>query len=295
MSDEDAGFEHLDRAGRITARLALSPRAGMTLAVSLATGLSFLLVVSLAARQAAVAPLAAGPGAALLTALPLPSLPAPLERLAALCLGPSPSPAGLAALLGLWAMWLLMATAMTLPSAAPLLRTYCEIADTAARRGEPAAHPGLLLAGIMATLAAAAGGLAAVTLALSTLLGADVFSPHAGLAGAAALALGGAYQFSPLKDACLDKCRNPFAVLFSRWSARPGAIFRLGAEQGLYCLGCCAGLMAAMVATGVMNPFWMALIAVFAAVEKQLASPLSGRLAGAILLVWAALLLVMSV
>jgi predicted metal-binding membrane protein len=50
-----------------------------------------------------------------------------------------------------------------------------------------------------------------------------------------------------------------------------------------------------MVATGVMNPFWMALIAVFAAVEKQLASPLLGRLAGAILLVWAALLLVMSV
>jgi predicted metal-binding membrane protein len=84
-------------------------------------------------------------------------------------------------------------------------------------------------------------------------------------------------------------------VLFARWSARPGAIFRLGAEQGLYCLGCCAGLMAAMVATGVMNPFWMALIADFAAVEKQLASPLPGRIAGAILLVWAALLLVMSV
>ena len=98
MSDEDAGFAHLDRAGRMTARLALSPRAGMTLAVGLATGLSFLLVLSLAARQAAVAPLAAGPGAALLAALPLPKLPAPLEGLASLCLGPSPSPAGVSRL-----------------------------------------------------------------------------------------------------------------------------------------------------------------------------------------------------
>jgi predicted metal-binding membrane protein len=84
-------------------------------------------------------------------------------------------------------------------------------------------------------------------------------------------------------------------VLFSRWSAEPGAIFRLGAEQGLSCLGCCAGLMAATLATGVMNPFWMALIAVFSAVEKQLDSAFPGRLAGAILLVWAASLLVMSV
>ncbi|MET0599672.1 MAG: DUF2182 domain-containing protein [Mesorhizobium sp.] len=295
MSDEDAGFAHLDRAGRMTARLALSPRAGMTLAVGLATGLSFLLVLSLAARQAAVAPLAVGPGAALLAALPLPKLPAPLEGLASLCLGPSPSPAGVTAFLGLWAMWLLMATAMMLPSAAPMLRTYCEIADTAARRAQPAAHPGFLLAGYMATLAAAASVLAAVTIGLSTLVGADLVSPHAGLVGAAALAVGGLYQFSPLKDACLDKCRNPFAVLFSRWSAEPGAIFRLGAEQGLSCLGCCAGLMAATLATGVMNPFWMALIAVFSAVEKQLDSAFPGRLAGAILLVWAASLLVMSV
>ena len=50
--------------------------------------------------------------------------------------------------------------------------------------------------------------------------------------------------------------------------------------------------MLVMFAVGVMNVFWMALLAVFAVVEKQVASRLPGRLAGAILLVWSAALLV---
>jgi predicted metal-binding membrane protein len=53
--------------------------------------------------------------------------------------------------------------------------------------------------------------------------------------------------------------------------------------------------MLVMFAVGIMNVFWMALLAVLAIVEKQGRSPWVTRGAGAILLVWATALLVVSV
>jgi predicted metal-binding membrane protein len=119
-------------------------------------------------------------------------------------------------------------------------------------------------------------------------------APVTGYAAIAALGIAGLYQFSGLKDACLKKCRNPFAVLFSRWSNRPLRILRLGAEQGVWCLGCCWALMLVMFAVGTMNIFWVALVGLFTVVEKQTSGTLATRLAGAILLVWATALLLAS-
>ena len=92
--------------------------------------------------------------------------------------------------------------------------------------------------------------------------------PVFGLPGPAALAVAGLYQFSGLKEACLKKCRNPFSILFSRW-IEPARRLALGAEQGVWCLGCCWALMLVMFAVGAMNVFWMALLALFTVVEKQ--------------------------
>ena len=44
----------------------------------------------------------------------------------------------------------------------------------------------------------------------------------------------------------------------------------MGGTQGLWCVGCCWGLMAALVALGMMNLGWMALVALLIAVEKLL-------------------------
>jgi predicted metal-binding membrane protein len=121
-----------------------------------------------------------------------------------------------------------------------------------------------------------------------------MLDPAVGIAGSLALLVAGLYQFSGLKKACLDKCKNPFSILFANWSARPLRIFRLGMEQGIWCLGCCWALMLVMFAVGVMNIFWMALIGLFTLIEKQASNRLPTRLAGAILLVWAAALLVVS-
>ena len=52
--------------------------------------------------------------------------------------------------------------------------------------------------------------------------------------------------------------------------------------------------MLVMFAVGIMNIFWMALLGVFAIVEKQVEHRLASRVAGGLLLVWAAALLVIS-
>ncbi|MBN9268901.1 MAG: DUF2182 domain-containing protein, partial [Mesorhizobium sp.] len=197
--------------------------------------------------------------------------------------------------LALVAMWFLMAVGAMLPSAAPMIRTYCEIADTARAKGEPVVHPLVLVAGYLTIWLAASAVFAATTLAVGYFARQDrLLDPAAGWAGAAALAVAGLYQFSSLKQACLKKCRNPFSTLFGRWSDRPARIFRLGLEQGVWCLGCCWALMLVMFAVGIANIFWMALIGLFSVVEKQVQGRRASRLAGTILLVWAAALLVVS-
>ena len=47
-------------------------------------------------------------------------------------------------------MWIAMALAMMLPTAGPMILTYAEIADTAARKREPVVSPLVLMAGYVA-------------------------------------------------------------------------------------------------------------------------------------------------
>jgi predicted metal-binding membrane protein len=79
-----------------------------------------------------------------------------------------------------------------------------------------------------------------------------------------------AYQLTPLKDACLEKCRSPLAFLMTAW--RPGRVGarRMGIEHGAWCVGCCWALMAALFALGVMSVGWMVFIAALIAAEKLL-------------------------
>ncbi len=297
MTTQEDDFRHLDGAGRAAAAVARNARVTVAVVLVLAVACAWAMLAAMAVRGAqAGLPGADSPGDALLRHLPALPLPDLLERFAALCLSPLPVASGSGVeVLALVAMWFLMAVATMLPSAAPMIRTYCEIADTARRKGEAAVHPLVLVAGYLAVWLAASIGFAGLTLALHAMApGQATLGPAAGLAGAAALFVAGAYQFTGLKHACLTKCRNPFSVLFGRWSSRPAHILRLGAEQGLWCLGCCWALMLVMFSVGIMNLFWMALIGLFSLVEKQLAGRFATWTAGAILLVWAAMLLIVS-
>jgi predicted metal-binding membrane protein len=83
-----------------------------------------------------------------------------------------------------------------------------------------------------------------------------------GWIAASAIVVAAVYQLTPLKEACLRRCRSPLGPLLRR---RP---FAAGLEHGLVCLGCCWALMLPILALGAGSMFWMAAVAAVIFVEK---------------------------
>ena len=168
--------------------------------------------------------------------------------------------------------WVVMMAAMMFPSIVPMVRTYALVQRSRyARRGlgEPTAAIVAFVAGYLVTWTVF--GLAAyAAFALVRALEIDALSWTAGgpyLAGAVIVAAG-VYQLTPLKDACLIRCRGPLDFLTERWRDGVGGALRLGLEHGAWCVGCCWALMAALFALGAMSVTWMVFIAALVAIEK---------------------------
>jgi predicted metal-binding membrane protein len=194
--------------------------------------------------------------------------------------GMGPAPGTPAYLAGASAMWAVMMAAMMLPSAAPMIL----VRAGGARRGEGGGlvH-GLLFAALyLATWTAFA---LAAALAQSLLAQTGVISPARLAVGDARLAgvllvAAGLYQLTPVKRACLTRCRSPAAFLAREWRPGLGGAVRLGLLHGLHCLGCCWLLMFLLFVGGVMNLAWVALLAALVLAERVL--PLGHRAATAI-------------
>jgi predicted metal-binding membrane protein len=169
----------------------------------------------------------------------------------------------------LFLMWAAMTLAMMLPTAAGMIVTYAQIADTAARKGERAVSPLVLTAGYIAVWLgfALAATMLQVALTRAALLDPAMASASPLFSGAIFIGAG-AYQFTDLKRACLTRCQRPFPFFFANWSDAPPAIFRLGLRQGTHCLGCCWAMMLAMFAVGTMNIVWMAALGLIMTAEK---------------------------
>ena len=86
--------------------------------------------------------------------------------------------------------------------------------------------------------------------------------------GGSVLALAGAFQFTSLKDACLDKCRHPGQFIMRYYERGVGGGLRLGMRHGAFCVGCCWALMLVMFAAGVASLLWMALLTAVMIHEK---------------------------
>jgi len=165
-------------------------------------------------------------------------------------------------------MWSAMAFAMMLPSAAPMILTYAEIAETAARKGERIISPFVIAVGYASVWLLFSVAASVLQFALPrALFDADVATTSGLLAGSILIGAG-TYQFSGLKHACLARCQNPFPFFFANWTTSRAGVFRLGIKQGLYCLGCCWAMMLVMLAVGMMNVAWMAGLAAVMTLEK---------------------------
>lgn len=193
---------------------------------------------------------------------------------------------GGAAAFGLtFAMWAVMMTGMMLPSAAPAILLYAALVRRNAERGTVLPAMWIFTSGYVAAWAGfgAAAALAQAALEHAMLMTSTMSLASKGLSAGVLLAAG-LYQWLPVKDICLQKCRNPLELFTVRW--RPGArgAFRMGLEHGLYCVGCCWMLMLILFAAGVMNLLWVALIAGFVFVEKLLpAARFTTAIAGLVL------------
>jgi predicted metal-binding membrane protein len=182
------------------------------------------------------------------------------QRMRGMDAGPGTELGGLGWYLGIWVT---MTAAMMLPSAAPMVLTYARAARDA--------RTWVFVLGYL--VAWTAYGLAAYGLYRLVAWWApgwvawDREGPY--VAGAA-LAVAGLYQFSPLKEGCLRRCRGPFRHLVHGWREGGIGALQMGAEHGLFCVGCCWGLMLALFALGAMSLFWTAVVAAAIFAEKIL-------------------------
>jgi predicted metal-binding membrane protein len=97
---------------------------------------------------------------------------------------------------------------------------------------------------------------AASYVAIWTMVGLAVYGlyqPHGHAVAAALTIAAGIYELTPLKRACRRRCR---------------ADVRSGFEFGLYCVGSSIGLMAMLLALGVMNVAWMSVVATLVLAQK---------------------------
>ncbi|HVR62415.1 MAG TPA: DUF2182 domain-containing protein [Polyangia bacterium] len=186
-------------------------------------------------------------------------------------------------LLLVFIMWALMMAAMMLPSALPAIALY------ARARGNPAAFAaGYLLVW--------SGFSALATLLQWRLLEAALLTPMMKSASvplsASILILAGLFQLTPLKDACLHRCRSPLAALLAG-NAGPSRAINEGLRNGLNCLGCCFALMGVLFAVGVMSIPWVLVIAAYVTLEKILPrARWLPRTVGVALCLWGVMLLV---
>ncbi len=104
---------------------------------------------------------------------------------------------------------------------------------------------------------------------------------------AAILLTAGLYQLTPLKDACLARCRGPMSFFLANWRAGRLGAFRMGLDHGLYCIGCCWALMLLMFVGGAMSVLTMAALSVFILAERLLPpGPWVSKLPGLAMLAW---------
>ena len=131
--------------------------------------------------------------------------------------------------------WIAMMAAMMLPGAAPA-------AGRVARSGAARTVPVFLVAYL-------------AVWAVVGLCVYELYRPHSAEVAGVLVIAAGAYELTPLKRHCRERCRDELGS---------------GLQFGRYCVGSSLGLMVVLLAVGVMNPAWTAVVAVVVLVQKLL-------------------------
>jgi predicted metal-binding membrane protein len=182
--------------------------------------------------------------------------------------------------LPLLAMWSAMMAAMMMPGASPMIAAFATINRRRRERSAPYVPTAVFLLGYViawtgfSILATALQWLLQMTGLLTTMMQSASYAWSAALFFAAGL-----YQFSPLKERCLTYCRSPDGFILSEWRDGGLGAMVMGLRHGLFCMGCCAGLMLLLFAVAVMDLRWVAALTALVTAEKLLPGPAFWRVA----------------
>lgn len=243
--------------------LASAPRRAqmVVLAAVLAlTTLAWGYVIWLAAQMAAPSPAA------------VPSMPG-MDMSGAGMIAPAFSPWTFVHFVFVFTMWAVMMVGMMTPSVTPMVLIYAQVAQRSMTPGRPLAPAAWFAAGYLVvwslfSVFAALAQWSLEALALITPMMASASHKF----GGAVLIAAGAYQWMPLKDACLSQCRAPLSFMqrHGGFQASEVGSLRLGFSHGMYCVGCCWALMAVLFVVGVMNLLWIATLMIIVLLEKMI-------------------------
>src|SRR4030095_2123179 len=180
----------------------------------------------------------------------------------------------------------LMMVAMMLPTAAPMILTFHKVQAGNRTLGDAFVTTWVFVAAYLLVWACAgmfayAGMLAAETAAARLALSPATTAPI----GGAIIMVAGIYQFTPLKDVCLSKCRTPIDFIVTSWREGATSALEMGLLHGAYCLGCCWLLFVMLFPLGIMNVGAMAAVTLIIFAEKTLPWPRLAPYAAAVTLV----------
>ena len=186
-------------------------------------------------------------------------------------------------------MWVIMMIAMMLPSVTPMALVFASVHRKRREQQKPFVPTGFFLAGYL--LAWAIFSLIATLLQALfhylSFMSPTMESSH-NIFAAMILLAAGIFQFTPLKRACLFRCQNPLEFVMTKWKEGKDGALRMGVHHGLFCIGCCWFLMSLLFVVGVMNIFWVAILALFVLLEKLIkAREWLRYMAGGALIIWA--------
>jgi predicted metal-binding membrane protein len=192
------------------------------------------------------------------------------------------------------AVWLAMTIAMMFPAATPMALTFHKAQSARRKRRQAFVATWVFLAGYLVVwvasgVAAYVGALAAEAIATRLSLSTQTSARIGGLTLVAA----GLYQFTPLKDLCLTKCRTPISFIMTSWREGTLGALQMGAIHGAWCLGCCWLLCAIMFPLGMMSVAALATVTVIVFAEKTLPwGPAVAQAAGTVIFAYGLLIII---
>ncbi len=203
---------------------------------------------------------------------------------------------GVTELMMLFIMWIVMMVAMMVPSASPMILLFASLQRRRREQRKPFLPTGIFLAGYLVawTTFSSIASLTQWGLHSSALISPMMISTSPYL-GSVLLMSAGVFQWTPWKNTCLYLCRSPISFLSLHWREGKAGAFFMGIHHGAYCVGCCWVLMLLLFVTGVMNLFWVAIIAAFVMLEKVVPSTMARwvtRASGVGFIAWAAVILI---